>query len=102
MAVRLLGSGGTIARGEEASTTEVCFKNSAGEVEEEGQETEGFHGLLAATETGTGVGAEKVAVVLVVVLGFEDERSQPTNHKCQHRMDRYRRRIVIGRTGKRR
>ena len=102
MAVRLLGGRGRFAHAEEASTKEVCFKSSAGDVEEEGQEGEGFHGLLAATETGTGVGAEKVAVVLVVVLSFEDERSQPTNHKCQHRMDRYRRRIVIGRTGKRR
>jgi len=76
--VCLLGGSGRSTGAEDASTNEVGFENSAGEVKEEGQEGESFHGLLAVAEAGASVGSVKAAVVPVVVLGFEDESRQPT------------------------
>jgi len=81
VAVRLISSAGTLAWAEDASAEEVGLQNNSGEIEDEGQEGEGFHGPLAAAVAGASVGSEEVAVVLVIVLGLEDESRQPANYK---------------------
>jgi hypothetical protein len=81
MTVGLLDNSSTATHAEDASTNEVGFQSGTGEVEEKGQESESFHGPLAAAVTGAGIGAVEVAVVLVVVLSFEDESSQPANQQ---------------------